>query len=105
MDWWNSPILLAVIGLGGGGIGAAITAFIPKKGSVEHQMIDQLQELLETAATREKEILARESRQRVREMILEDYVDGLRAQINNNEGPPPKPWPKELTRGSSDGTP
>lgn len=69
-----------------------VAAVLPKKGTVEHQLLDQFQE-------ERKELHALLAASRRRERLYDDYVDILRAQINNEKPPPPAAWPRELTGG------
>lgn len=86
----------ALVGLVSGIIVAVITTILPKKGSLENQLIDQLQETIvrQDKQAETTEVLIKVLRGEVR--ILEDYASDLRKQISDGDPPPPKPWP---TRG------
>ncbi len=89
-----STQLLILIGVAltavGGVLGAIIQAVLPKKGSAENQLIDQLQEQLAAVERRERIV-------RQRERILDDYANQLREHINDRQPPPPPMWPSALT--------
>lgn len=81
---WIVAIIAAAFGL--------VAAVLPKKGTVENQLVDQLQE-----ERNQLHLLLEAERRGIR--VRDDYIAVLRAQINRHDAPPPAAWPKELTDG------
>jgi hypothetical protein len=87
--------LVSVLGLGGYGLAllAAVYALLPKKGSLENQMIDQLQERvtpLEERVDRLEELLIWYRR---RDVAWERYVAIIKTGSERGEMPP---WPEPV---------
>lgn len=85
---WVVAVLVAIIG--------GIFALKPKKGDAEHRMIDQMQEQIQRLDAKIKETDATVAKLRIEIRIRDDYIFALRKQINDEEPPPPKPWPEGL---------
>lgn len=87
--------LVSVLGLGGYGLAllAAVYALLPKKGSLENQMIDQLQERLtplEERVDRLEDLLIWYRR---RDVAWERYVSIIKTGVERGEMPP---WPEPI---------
>ena len=76
------------------GLATIIVAVINRRGRVENQLIDQLQEeriqLREERAELLDRLIAIEHRERLRD----DYIRELRSHIDRRRPPPPPPWPE-----------
>lgn len=87
--------LVSILGLGGYGLAllTGVLALLPKKGSLENQMIDQLQERLaplEERVDRLEEMLIWYRR---RDVAWERYVSILKTGAERGEMPP---WPEPI---------
>ncbi|MGO1566473.1 MAG: hypothetical protein ACTHXC_00485 [Brachybacterium sp.] len=67
-----------------------------KKTSLEHQMIDQLQEQVDNQGAQLKLLDGKLDSLRRETRLRDDYISELRRQINQEEGPPPRKWPEGL---------
>lgn len=94
--------LIGILGLGGYGLAllAAVYALLPKKGSLENQMIDQLQERIEslekTSGEQDKKIdvlYSDLSRLRRRDIAWERYVAQMQTGVERGIFPP---WPERI---------
>lgn len=94
MDW--TPAIIGVATVVGGILGAAITAYLPKKGSAENALIDQLQQEVERQGKRidaqdERIDTLYQARRR-----RDAYIQDLRSHIYEQKPPPPPPFPEGL---------
>lgn len=94
--------LISVLGLGGYGLAllAGIYALLPKKGSLENQMIDQMQESDKAKDDRLGALEARQDRlegmliwYRRRDVAWERYVATIQTGAERGEMPP---WPAPI---------
>ncbi|NHI16878.1 hypothetical protein [Microbacterium excoecariae] len=85
---WVFPIIGIVI--------AGLLALRPKKGDLEHRLIDQLQERIEEQESRHERLESKVDALRVEIRIRDDYILVLRHAIDNRHEPPPPPWPEGL---------
>lgn len=92
----SNEVILAVVSLISVIAGAAVSKFIPQKGSVENLMIDQLQEQLNQAFTRIEALEGRDKEFQREAREKDDYISELRRHIEERKAPPPPPYPERL---------
>lgn len=87
--------LVSILGLGGYGLAllAGVLALLPKKGSLENQMIDQLQERLSPLEERVDRLEEMLIWYRRRDVAWERYVSILKTGAERGEMPP---WPEPI---------
>lgn len=92
----SNEMILAIVSLISVVAGAAVSKFIPQKGSVENLLIDQLQEQLNHAFTRIEALESMEKTHRRESRMRDDYIALLRRYIEDGHAPPPPPYPEGL---------